>query len=61
MTDMTLTRPGGWAALGCAATYLIGFALLLTVLAPLNFGTARMDPAAVTAFLHARPGVMIAW
>lgn len=58
---MTLARIGGFAALVCAATYLTGFALLVTLLAPLGFGTSRIDPAAVVAFIDARPGVMIAW
>ena len=58
---MTLTRLGGFAALTCAATYLIGFALLVTLLAPLGYGSAAIDPVAVTAFIHARPGVLIAW
>lgn len=58
---MTLTRIGGLAALTCAATYLIGFALLVTLLAPLGFGTGEIDPVAVGAFIDARPGVLIAW
>jgi hypothetical protein len=58
---MTLTRIGGLAALTCAATYLIGFALLVTLLAPLGFGTGEIDPDAVGAFIDARPGVLIAW
>ncbi len=58
---MTLTRIGGLAALTCAATYLVGFALLVTVLAPLNYGTADIDPVAVVAFIDARPGFLIAW
>lgn len=58
---MILNRAGGLAALTCAATYIVGFALLVTLLAPLGFGTREIDPAAVVAFLHARPGVMIAW
>ncbi len=58
---MTLTRIGGIAALTCAATYLFGFALLLTILAPLGFGTGDIDIAAVVAFIHERPGVMILW
>ena len=58
---MTLTRLGGFAALTCAATYLIGFALLVTLLAPLGYGSAEIDPVAVTAFIHARRGVLIAW
>lgn len=58
---MTLTRFGGVAALICAATYMFGFALLLTLLAPLGFGTNDIDPGAVAAFIHDHPGVMILW
>jgi hypothetical protein len=58
---MTLSRFGGLSALICAATYLVGFALLVTVLAPLDYSTAKIDPAAVAAFIDTRPGVMIAW
>ncbi|MBI1418878.1 MAG: hypothetical protein GC146_16800 [Limimaricola sp.] len=58
---MTFTRIGGLAALTCAGTYLFGFALLVTLLAPLGYGTAGIDPDAVTAFIDARPGVMIVW
>lgn len=58
---MTLIRIGGLAALTCAATYLAGFALLVTVLAPLDYGTADIDPMAVAGFIDARPGLLIAW
>jgi hypothetical protein len=58
---MTLTRVGGLAALICAATYMIGFALLVTLLAPLGFGTVDIDPAAVVAFNAERPGILTAW
>lgn len=58
---MTLSRTGGFAALTCAATYVMGFALLLTLLAPLGYGTDQVDAAAVAAFIHAKPGVLIAW
>lgn len=58
---MTLTRTGGIAALICAATYLVGFALLVTLLAPLGYGTGDVDPAAVLAFDAARPGILTAW
>lgn len=58
---MTLTRVGGLAALTCAATYMIGFALLLTLLAPLGFGTGDIDPAAVVTFNAAHPGLLTAW
>ncbi len=58
---MTLSRVGGLAALTCAATYLFGFALLLTLLAPMGYGTSEIDTAAVVAFIHVRPGVLILW
>lgn len=58
---MTMTRTGGLAALVCAATYVAGFALLLTHLAPLGYGTADIDAAAVAAFIDARPGILLAW
>lgn len=58
---MTLTRLGGLAALLCAGTYMFGFALLLTLLAPLGFGTNDIDPGAVVAFIGDSPGVMILW
>lgn len=58
---MTLARTGGLAALTCAATYLFGFALLVTLLAPLGYGTKDIDPAAVVAFDAARPGILTAW
>lgn len=58
---MTLRKAGGLAALTCAATYLVGFALLVTLFAPLGFGTDEIDAAAVAAFIAERPGVLIAW
>lgn len=58
---MTLIRAGGIAALICAATYLFGFALLVTLLAPLGYGSNDIDPAAVVAFDAARPGILTAW
>lgn len=58
---MTLCKAGGLAALTCAGTYLVGFALLLTVLAPLGFGTNEIDPLAVVGFIAERPGVLIGW
>lgn len=58
---MTLTRIGGLAALICAVTYMIGFALLVTLLAPLGFGTGDIDAAAVVAFNAERPGILTAW
>lgn len=58
---MTLTRTGGLAALVCGATYLVGFALLVTLLAPLGFGSSQVDAQAVVAFNDAHPGILTAW
>ena len=58
---MTLQKIGGLAALVCAATYLFGFAFLVTVLAPLGFGTGDIDASAVVAFIDAQPGLLIVW
>ena len=58
---MTLRKAGGLAALTCAATYLVGFAMITTVFAPLGLGSGDIDTAAVVAFIAERPGVMIAW
>lgn len=58
---MTLIKTGGFAALACALTYCIGFALLLTVLAPLGFGSGDIDANAVVDFITENPGLMIAW
>ncbi|MGI3185913.1 SDR family oxidoreductase [Nioella aestuarii] len=60
-TKMTLIKIGGLAALACAITYMVGFALLLTLLAPLGYGTDTIDPVAVVAFTADNPGLMIAW
>ncbi|EAR52563.1 hypothetical protein OG2516_05628 [Oceanicola granulosus HTCC2516] len=58
---MTLTKAGGLAALVCAGTYIFGFVFLVTVFAPLGFGTGETDVPAVVAYIADRPGVMIAW
>jgi hypothetical protein len=58
---MTLQRIGGLSALVCGATYLIGFAFLVTLLSPLGFGTAGIDARAVVDFINADPGILIFW
>lgn len=58
---MTLIKIGGFAALVCALTYIVGFALLLTLLAPLGFGSNQIDAEAVVAFIAERPHLLIAW
>ncbi|SNT20090.1 hypothetical protein [Tropicimonas sediminicola] len=58
---MTLQHSGGIAALLCGATYVAGFALLVTLLAPLGYGTEEIDTHAVAALAAAHPGLLIAW
>lgn len=58
---MTFQKIGGLAALTCAGTYMFGFAFLVTLLAPLGYGTTDIDASAVVAFIHAQPGLMIVW
>lgn len=58
---MTLQKTGGVAALTCAATYVFGFAFLVTTLAPLGFGTNSIDGSAVVAFIQSQPGFLILW
>ena len=58
---MTLQRIGGVAALACAATYLFGFALLVTVMAEMGFGTNAIDAAAVVNATVENPAIMITW
>lgn len=58
---MPFSYIGGLAALTCATTYLVGFALLLTLLAPLGYGTGDIDAVAVVAFNDANPGILFVW
>jgi len=58
---MTLRQIGGLAGLTCAATYLFGFALLVTLLAPLGYGTGNIDAAAVVRFTQANLGIIVTW
>lgn len=58
---MTQPRFTSLAALICAATYLFGFALLLTIMAPLGFGTGNIDAMAVVNFIGESTGTMILW
>lgn len=52
---------GSIAAFGCASTYLIGFALLLTVLAPFGYGTNSLDAPAIIQFANDTPFILILW
>ncbi|MFY0679534.1 MAG: hypothetical protein JXR13_03065 [Thalassovita sp.] len=58
---MTLQRIGAFASFGCAATYLFGFAFLVTVLAPLGFGSSEIDVPAVVQFSVDQTGFMLLW
>jgi len=58
---MKLQTVGGLAGLACAATYLFGFAFLVTLLAPLGFGTGDIETAEVIRFTQANQALMIAW
>ena len=58
---MKLQTIGGLAGLTCAATYVFGFALLVTVLAPLGFGTGDVDARAVVGFIESNAGLLILW
>lgn len=52
---------GGWAAIGCGLTYVVGFALLTTLLAPLGYGSPDKDYAAMVAFAAQNQGLLVAW
>lgn len=58
---MTMQRIGGIAALACAATYIFGFVLLVTVFAESGFGTDRIDAAGVVRFTVENQALMITW
>jgi len=58
---MTMQRIGGIAALACAATYIFGFVLLVTVFAGSGFGTNEIDSAGVVQFTVENQALMITW
>lgn len=58
---MKLNRIGGIAALICAATYIFGFVLLVTVFADSGFGTNEIDAAGVVRFTVENQALMITW
>lgn len=58
---MTLQKIGGLAGLTCAATYLFGFAFLVTMLAPMGYGTIDIDARAVVSFIDTSPSLLILW
>lgn len=56
---MTFQKVGGLAGFTCAATYMFGFALLVTLLAPLGFGSSDIDARAVVEFIEEDGGILI--
>lgn len=58
---MTMQRIGGIAALACAATYIFGFVLLVTVFADSGFGTNRIDAPGIVRFTVENQALMITW
>lgn len=58
---MTMQRIGGLAALICAATYIFGFTLLVTVFSESGFGTNEIDAAGVVQFTVDNQALMITW
>ncbi|MEM9840860.1 MAG: hypothetical protein AAF830_17145 [Pseudomonadota bacterium] len=58
---MTMQRIGGIAALTCAATYVFGIALLVTVMAEAGFGSNNLNAANVVRFTIENQGLMIVW
>ncbi|PXW72796.1 uncharacterized protein DUF4386 [Loktanella sp. PT4BL] len=58
---MNMQRTGGIAALTCAATYIFGFVLLVTLLAELGYGTNDINAEAVVRFSAENQTVLIVW
>lgn len=56
-----LNKIGGVAAIVCGLTYVAGFVLLTTLLAPLGYGTADKNYAAMVAFAEQNHGLMTIW
>lgn len=58
---MTMKQIGGYAALICAATYIFGFVLLVTVMAEVGFGSSNIKAADVVRFTVENQSLMITW
>ncbi|WP_424926508.1 hypothetical protein [Amaricoccus tamworthensis] len=58
---MTLQNTAGPAAILCGATWLIGMAVLILLLAPMGYGTHDVDPNAILTFNATRPGILTAF
>lgn len=60
MTDsFGLRKAGGWSALICAVTYMVGFVILINILAPYGYGTANIDAKAVVKYIFVEPHMLI--
>ena len=57
----TLQKWGVLSAFMGAATYIFGFALLTTLLAPSGYGMDDADPAKIVAFIVDNQGLMSLW
>ena len=58
---MTMQRIGGIAGLTCAATYIFGFVLLVTLLAESGYGSSAIEAAEVVRFNVENQALMITW
>jgi hypothetical protein len=56
-----LQKVGGMAALGAAVTFIVGFALLFTLLVPAGYFAANTDPVQTAAFLIDNQAVLYIW
>ena len=56
-----LEKKGGVAALVAAATYVLGFVLLFTLLAPAGYDAGDGDPVRNVAFLADNQGIVFIW
>ena len=53
-----LQKMGGLTALIAAATFVVGFGLFFTLLAPTDYGTGDIDPGQFVAFLADNQAIM---
>lgn len=56
-----LRKVGGIASFICAGTYIIGFLILILVLAPFGYGSDNIDALAVVEFISEKPYFLIMW
>lgn len=61
MTDTQFRKPGGWAALVCAATYIFGFVLLVGPLSGTGMDGSDADPSVLLQFLSENTLLMSVW